>query len=357
MSKEMYMDLLRGIAEKRIEPGDRLPTERDFAAQYGTNRMAVHYVLDQLEKNRIISRQGRRGTFLKENFSLETVIRMRNRASRKILILSSESEISRFHWNQETIKILEKELLEDSEISFGIVPNNTKELRDLTGKLETLEIKALIIFPGGDDNIKFLHENLNLLEQYSGDMFIFDRTMFFNGSAPCHMLSVDFEYEGRLAARYVKEKGHRDVAFFYYGDIQKITSTSTWLKNRLNGVKQVLGDNIKVIAIDTEQDFSSLENFIRNHPKPAIIARTDENATTLLNWANTIDLKVKKDFSLISFDNNPDYRTYNLTTIAPPLDKIGYLIADVIRNRLDHHEPEIVMRYLFRSHIIDRETM
>jgi DNA-binding LacI/PurR family transcriptional regulator len=352
----MYADLLRSIIERRLEPGGRLPTERDLASRYGVNRMAVHYMLDKLEKNKIISRQGRRGTFLENNMSLDTVIRFRNRLSRKVLILSSESKYSYLHWTNETITALEEKLLEDSDVSYGKMPNSSDELKSFMKELEKKEIKALIIFPGNLDDAIMLRDNLDALEQYSGDMFIFDRTLVFHSSAPCHIFSVDFEHEGRLAARHVREKGYEKAAFFYYGDIKKISSG--WLEARISGAKKILGDQLPIFGVDSELDnFDDLFNFIRKNPVPAIIARTDENAADLIDRARAAGLEPIRDFAVISFGNAPDFRSYNLTTVAPPIDKIASMMADNIRTLINHHDADLIMRYLLRSHIIQRDNI
>lgn len=56
--------LLSGIAEGRLRPGERLPTERELVARFATARSAARRTLAQLEAEGHITRTVGRGTFV-----------------------------------------------------------------------------------------------------------------------------------------------------------------------------------------------------------------------------------------------------------------------------------------------------
>jgi len=56
--------VLDGIAAGRLKPGERLPTERELIARFGTARSRARRVLAQLEAEGQISRTVGRGTFV-----------------------------------------------------------------------------------------------------------------------------------------------------------------------------------------------------------------------------------------------------------------------------------------------------
>ena len=67
-------------------------------------------------------------------------------------------------------------------------------------------------------------------------------------------------------------------------------------------------------------------------------------------------MSAPRDFGLIGFDNNPVFRTYNLTTIAPPIERIGRILAQAISGRLLPMDQfsSVVMRV--PSRVIERST-
>jgi len=56
--------VLSGVAEGRLRPGERLPTERDLVARFATARSAARKALAQLEAEGHITRSVGRGTFI-----------------------------------------------------------------------------------------------------------------------------------------------------------------------------------------------------------------------------------------------------------------------------------------------------
>jgi DNA-binding FadR family transcriptional regulator len=56
--------LLSGIAQGRLKPGERLPTERELVARFETARSAARRTLAQLEAEGHITRSVGRGTFI-----------------------------------------------------------------------------------------------------------------------------------------------------------------------------------------------------------------------------------------------------------------------------------------------------
>jgi DNA-binding FadR family transcriptional regulator len=52
------------VAERQLGPGDKLPTERELAAEAGVSRAVVRSVLEDLENRGTVVRYVGRGTFL-----------------------------------------------------------------------------------------------------------------------------------------------------------------------------------------------------------------------------------------------------------------------------------------------------
>lgn len=63
---EIMEYLRRQIREGRLQPGDRIPSERELAERFGASRMTVRHALDQLAWEGVIRREQGRGSFVAE---------------------------------------------------------------------------------------------------------------------------------------------------------------------------------------------------------------------------------------------------------------------------------------------------
>ena len=63
----VYRALLRSIHDGHLQPGGKLPNERDLARQLKTSRSAVRSALAMMEREGLVRRQVGSGTFLTED--------------------------------------------------------------------------------------------------------------------------------------------------------------------------------------------------------------------------------------------------------------------------------------------------
>jgi len=68
-ARRVYLALRDRIARGEPEPGNRLPSHRDLAVEFGVAPLTVRQVLSQLEEEGLVSRQVGRGTFVRESSS------------------------------------------------------------------------------------------------------------------------------------------------------------------------------------------------------------------------------------------------------------------------------------------------
>jgi DNA-binding FadR family transcriptional regulator len=64
--REIRRYIESGISKQSFKPGEKLPTEREIAEQFGTGRNTVRKMLEVLEKEGTIVREIGRGTFVKD---------------------------------------------------------------------------------------------------------------------------------------------------------------------------------------------------------------------------------------------------------------------------------------------------
>jgi GntR family transcriptional regulator len=63
---QVYLDLKAAIDAGEWRPGDRLPTERELAEKYGCSLITVRRALDELSRERRLTRSRGRGTYVSE---------------------------------------------------------------------------------------------------------------------------------------------------------------------------------------------------------------------------------------------------------------------------------------------------
>ena len=75
-SPNTVQKILSFIYQRRYEPNERLPSERDFAERFGTSRAAVREALASLETMRVIERRPNSGIFLRnsDESSIEALV-------------------------------------------------------------------------------------------------------------------------------------------------------------------------------------------------------------------------------------------------------------------------------------------
>jgi GntR family transcriptional regulator, transcriptional repressor for pyruvate dehydrogenase complex len=69
LPQELMGSLLRFIRDRRFEPGERLPSERELSERFGVSRNSVREVLGTLEWFRMVERRPSSGVYLRERLS------------------------------------------------------------------------------------------------------------------------------------------------------------------------------------------------------------------------------------------------------------------------------------------------
>ncbi|HHX69009.1 MAG: GntR family transcriptional regulator [Miniphocaeibacter sp.] len=64
---QLRNEIIKGIASKEINPGEKLPTVRDMAKQVGLNPMTVNKTYQILKEEGIVRTEGRNGVTVRED--------------------------------------------------------------------------------------------------------------------------------------------------------------------------------------------------------------------------------------------------------------------------------------------------
>ena len=164
---------------------------------------------------------------------------------------------------------------------------------------------------------------------------------------------IDNVQGGLLATNHLINLGHKNIAFIS-GDIDHPS-----LSDRLIGYKQALENaNLpfknNLIFTDTSYSgrqagfYSAKKLFTKNKNITAVFAGNDAMAIGVMNYLNTISIKVPEDVSVIGFDDIEADLMLNpsLSTIRVPKDELGIealrLIVNFIKNKKALHKKIVI---------------
>jgi DNA-binding LacI/PurR family transcriptional regulator len=188
----------------------------------------------------------------------------------------------------------------------------------------------------------------------SGEALAFDMVSF---------VSLDPFGDGVYVGELLRKNKRKTVLMLNEG-----SGTAFWGVKRYEGVElglrhgnteEFLLRNIPV----NENEFENFVNEIKKSPsKCTVIAVNNYYAAKLIDTAENAGLSAPEDFELISFDDNPAYRAYNITSMSAPMKEIGELFARFVcedswinayRGKISIKLPgELVIRETFKPELI-----
>jgi LacI family transcriptional regulator len=174
-------------------------------------------------------------------------------------------------------------------------------------------------------------------------------------------VTIDYEYGGYIATKYLLELGHRDICFIAGLDISYVT------RKRLEGYKRALKDyNVEFIEdrviygeYSLEHGYFSLKQLIQDNNIPtAVLAGNDKIAIGIYKALSEANLKIGKDVSIIGNDDIDiaNYIQPSLTTLKLPVDRIGTYVADLAYKIIKNENGAEINSLVYRPELIKRES-
>ncbi|QIW16413.1 transcriptional repressor PurR [Pasteurellaceae bacterium RH1A] len=170
---------------------------------------------------------------------------------------------------------------------------------------------------------------------------------------------------GQLAARYLMDNGHRDIAVIA-GNLEKTT-----VKTRFDGFVDALqeaGLSLKADWIcegdfEPEGGFECMNNLLKQDSLPtAVFCFNDVMALGAISAINAKGLSVPQDISVMGYDNIHSSRFYApaLTTVHQSKSRLAVKALEVLLERIQNQEnaeaprsleffPELVVRHSVRN--------
>jgi GntR family transcriptional regulator of arabinose operon len=359
VAESIYNSILTDVSNSVYAPGSKIPTENELAKEFDTNRMNAHYAIKELEKEGIVLRNKKQGSLINPNISPQRILDLRNFFNNRVYIMASLSEASHLHWNESALTDLEQTLSANGySVSILDLPCDKGKFSSSFMKISKTGSRAIFIFPDHSESC-FLMNNIELLNEFHGDVYLLNRGVDTFHRLPCHILSLDPFDEGIMAGKYLWEKGFRNIIFAanMYDD------GYYWLYERKDGV--AMGVDIassgkgraNLLHMPRVELFPKLAESIKNsNGNTAVVAQTDAFAVELMEQMSKRGLEMPKDFSVLGFGNDIKYRRYNLTTTAPPVDVVGKTFAEMMLHKDWRNSNGVKLNLKLKSRIIERAS-
>lgn len=219
--------------------------------------------------------------------------------------------------------------LYDYTVVIVCTQENEMNEKDCLQQLISRRVDGIIAVPSGKnaDDFEQINEKVPIL--------LVDR--YFETSSLPYICTNN--YEGSLQAmHYLIEHGHKNIACIQGPSFQ------TPVKERVRGYNDALKSaGLERYSNVVGEDFS-IEN---GYLETKLLLSYEERPTAILALSNTIllgaikaineeKLKISKDISIISFDNNQflDYLTPSITRVEQPIQGIGILAVRTLIKRM-----------------------
>jgi GntR family transcriptional regulator of arabinose operon len=325
------------ILSGKYRPGSRLPSERQLENEYWVSRITARRAVLELASQGIVERKpGRGGTVITEN-AVEIIREMKTAES-----LPAIGIVLHPAWVRDAIMERYFRNLIGAmrhEVSFRIYFH--KYLKP--DKYRSDNLKLLIIDHG------FSNAEVNECENE------FDVISFIRCRGKNYILP-DYELGGKLALRYLAEKGHERIVCFRGGSQENSQSYEGIFKeaDRLGG---------KLISIDlrsVREVAVGMEKLMTDHGPfnfTAIIAPTARDAVLIHGILENAGLEVPGDISIISCDDLffAENFVIPITAVQQSYEAINMLLVKTIRKYIK--TDKIQLRETVPPIIIERQSV
>lgn len=243
------------------------------------------------------------------------------------------------------------------KLNYELIIYTVESLNGLKGYLSRLpltkSLDGLVVMslPIGEVEMRRLRENhleTVLIEHTANDF---------------NTVEIDDLEGGRMAARFLLEKGHRKMAFI--GDIDPPDFAIRPVIDRFEGFRQELNDAGVELPAEYicssryEQESSravARQLLALPNPPTAVFAAADIQAVAVIRVARDLGLRIPDDLAILGFDDLDLADYVGLTTIRQPLDDSGRIAVELLLGRISDPERN-VQHVKLPLTIVERDTV
>ncbi len=221
-------------------------------------------------------------------------------------------------------------------------------------------------------------EEMDLLSQYHGPLALLSSTItpeYPLDKVPCHVIGADHYNGAATAAKFLVEKGHRDIGLILTHDDacnpesleRPIGGDRDFLERKsgyLDGLKEAeVSINKDMIFYGTNEQGTGRAGFDyfkgKKQMPTALICDTDFIAFGAMNHARYNGLNCPDDISIIGFDDDPWATACSpkLTTIHQPLEQLTSFAFEILTESILDSSADVRKRVILDTHLKIRESV
>jgi len=317
------------IASGAVRPGDRIPSESEICKRFGVSRTSVRLALSNLSREGLLDSRKGIGTFCRSR-KPKTVVDLA-----LVCFFPSSYIFPRIAagFDEQTHRLGYHMLFNHSGLKL-------EREAEILRKLKARGVSGIAlepINPGSDDPkspVDFGKTNYPLIRELrdAGIGIVLLDSDFGDGGFPSIVL--DDRRGGDMAARYLWERGHREIGIICSQDHLAKKLRSWGARDFLSAAGAPVRPDWLVFPETTRGAPQAIEElFSSGGPLPgAFICTNDEEAVALYRVASRRGLAVPRDISIVSFDNS-EYAQLpglDLTSIDHPGAFIGEKAAQIL---------------------------
>ena len=305
MTQPRYMVVVDWVKEElgkgNLNPGDRLSSEHELSDKFSLSRQTIRHAISVLEKEGYVSRIQGSGTYISNNNITDKVNR------KNIAIITTYVDAYIF---PQTIQRIER-VLSDAGYTVQISFTNNRISREksiLEAIVEKDDIAGVIAEPTKSSlpnpNLKYYKQ---LMKKHVPVLFM---NSFYELLDAPHV-SMNDKLAGKLATKYVIEKGHKRIGgVFKLDDGQGARRYSGFLEAMNEADLKITGNDLlwfDTVDIENEENIRDLANRIRRRlsTRTALVMYNDEAAYKIINEFNKMGIRIPEDISIVGIDDTP----------------------------------------------------
>jgi GntR family transcriptional regulator of arabinose operon len=236
-----------------------------------------------------------------------------------------------------------------------------RELR-LVNEMLNNSIDALILEPLYSQQEEKDSRLVSILEKLKIPVVLMNNDI---PSFECSKIMQDDESGGRLVTEHLLEQGHRRIAFIYNDSINAAFERRRGYRNALTAAG-IEPDKRLDIAFNDEEGMvypgyiltkQLLED--RELGVTAIFYFNDDIALQGLSAAQSLNLEVPRDLSIVGYDDIPRSRLegIQLTTVSHPKALLGTMAALLILEQFEQTDNPLYRRITIHSSLVIRSSV
>ncbi|MBC8099313.1 MAG: GntR family transcriptional regulator [Armatimonadetes bacterium] len=304
--EQLYTYIANAIAQGKLTPGDRVPSENELAEQFKVSRITSKAALEKLYRDGLIERKRGKGSFVSLKLTATPGGVKPVNATPRILgvVMPDFAEV----FGLKLLYSIESQAAQrNAYLMFKRTYGSQDEEEKAIRALLQLGVSGLIVFPVHGD---YYNQELLRIVLSGFPVVLVDRYL---KGIPASTVSTDNARASQQLTAYLLTRGHRHIAF-----ISPPSENTSSIEDRIQGYRDALAahgvalnpaylmnrlQSPLPLALNLEHvssDFKTLHTFINDHPALTAIVASEYNAA-LLAWQVTQALH--RDLEITCFDS------------------------------------------------------